>query len=178
MKKNISTILLVVFCLISITASAYEPKIGLYFGIKGGMFTLDKENALDIFSIGGIAGYNLPFKYKSFETALESEYNFGYFGGDRISGTPGNKTHLRSLGGYGVVRLVNSNGIYTKGKIGVTHEVILRTISDVETPYAEIGPSFGVGFGYKSTDMVNLELEFTMTHSDMKFFNIGFNISF
>lgn len=178
MKKIILITLLAVFCFISITASAGKPKIGLYFGIKGGMFTLDKKNALDVLSIGGIAGYNLPFKYKSLETALESEYNFGYFGGDYVSGTPGNRAHTRTLGGYGVLRIVNANGIYTKGKIGVTHEVVLETISDVETPYAEIGPSFGVGFGYKNSDMVNLELEFATTHSHMKFFNIGFNINF
>ncbi len=178
MKKNISITLLVVFCFTSITASAYESKTGLYLGVKGGMFKVEKVSSLDVFSIGGIAGYNLPFKYKSLEAALESEYNFGYFGGDRIGETPGNKTHIRSLGGYGVVRFVNNNGIYTKGKIGVTHEVLLKTESDVETPSAEIGPSFGVGFGYKSTETANLEIEFTITHSDMKFFSIGLNIAF
>jgi hypothetical protein len=178
MKKSISIVLAIIFCFTAIIASGNESKIGLYFGVKGGIFTLDKQNALDVLSIGGIAGYNLPFKYKSFETALESEYNFGYFGGDKVSGTPGDKTHIRSLGGYGVVRFVNANGIYTKGKIGATHEVVLRTISDVETPSSEIGPSVGIGFGYKSTEMVNLEIEFTTTNSDMKFFNIGFNITF
>jgi hypothetical protein len=178
MRKNTPIILLIIVFFTSIAASAYESKTGLYFGIKSGMFTVDKVNALDVFSIGGIAGYNLPFKYKSFETALESEYNFGYFGGDHVSGTPGNRIHIRTLGGYGVIRFVNDNGIYTKGKIGVTHEVVLETISEVETPNSEIGPSFGVGFGYISTETVNLELEFTTTHSDMKFFNIGFYIKF
>jgi hypothetical protein len=178
MKKNILIILLVSIFFTSVPASAYESKTGLYLGIKGGMFTIDNVNALDVFSLGGIAGYNLPFKYKSFETALESEYDFGYFGGDYVSGTPGNRVHIRILGGYGVIRFVNDNGIYTKGKIGVTHEVTLETISEVETPYSEIGPSFGVGFGYMSTETVNLEFEFTTTHSDMKFFNIGFHIKF
>jgi hypothetical protein len=175
MKKNILIALSIVFCFIAINASA---KTGLYLGVKGGMFKLDKVNALDIFSIGGIAGYNLPFKYESFETAVEGEYNFGYFGGDHVSGTPGNRIHCRTAGGYGVVRFVNVNGIYTKGKIGVTHEVLIETISNVETTYAEIGPSFGIGFGYKNSETVNLEIEFATTHSDMKFLNIGFNISF
>ncbi|MEJ2568388.1 MAG: hypothetical protein P8Z50_05900, partial [candidate division WOR-3 bacterium] len=137
-------------------------------------FGLEDENALNIFSLGGMVGYTLPFKNKYFELAFEGDFNLGYFGGDYVSGAPGNKSRIRTFGAYTAINTIPSKEIYFIGKIGITHETEFETRSDVETPYKEIGPSFGIGIGYSASDNVNIEGEFTTTNSDMKFFSVGF----
>jgi len=178
MKKFILITLLVIFCFTAITGSAYEPKKGIYLGLKSGIFALNSVNALNIFSLGGLVGCPLPFKNKYFEAALEGEFNLGYLGGGYISGYPGNRSHIRTMGEYGVVKTIPVNEIYTKGKIGITHETVIRKISGVETSSEDMGLSLGIGVGYRAANNVNLELEFATTHSDMKFFNVNINFMF
>jgi len=178
MKKYIIIMLSLILFFTSTIGYADQPKKGINIGFKGGTFTLDNENSLNIFSVGGTVGYTLPFKNRNFELTLEGDFNLGYFGGDYVSGYPGNKSHMRTFGAYGVISSIPRNEIYFKGKIGVTHETVLETIEDVETPYKEIGPSFGIGVGYKASDNLNVEIEFTNTHSDMKFYSIGIKFVF
>jgi len=59
-----------------------------------------------------------------------------------------------------------------KGKIGFTSETVIERIDNMETLYKETGLSFGIGVGYMASNNVNVEAEFTTTHSDMKFFSI------
>ena len=157
---------------------ASERKIGINIGFKGGTYSLDRVNSLNIFSLGGLVGYKLPLKTNYFELALEGDFNLGYFGGDYVSGYPGNRSKIRTFGAYGVINSIPRNEIYFKGKIGVTHETVLETIEDVETPYRDIGPSFGIGVGYDASNNINMEAEFTTTHSDMKFFSVGLRFIF
>jgi len=178
MKKYILVTLLVIFCFTAITGSAYEPKIGLYLGLKSGTFALNSVNALNIFSFGGIVGCPLPFKNEHFEAAVEGEFNLGYLGGSYISGYPGNRSRIRTIGEYCVVKTIPVKEIYTKGKIGITHETVFEKISGVETSSEDMGLSLGIGVGYRAANNVNLELEFATTHSDMKFFNININVMF
>ena len=178
MKKYIIIMFSVILYFTSTVGYADQAKKGINIGFKGGTFTLDKENSLNIFSLGGIVGYTLPFTIGNFELTLEGDFNLGYFGGDYVSGYPGNKSHARTLGAYSVISSIPRNEIYFKGKVGVTHETVLETIEDVETPYKEIGPSFGIGAGYRASDNLNVEIEFTTTHSDMKFYSIGMRFVF
>jgi hypothetical protein len=154
---------------------SHEIKSGPYLGIKGGMFTGHHINSTDVISLGGIAGYTLPFINKRFGTSIEAEYNFGYWGGGYVSGVPGNRIHLRTFGGYCVIRTQPVNELYTKLKIGATHEVVLETLSDVETPSSEVGLSLGIGAGYRADENINYELEFSTTNSGVKFFSLNFH---
>ncbi len=175
MKKNFYKALILIFCLTAITGFSYETKTGPYLGFKGGMFTGYHINSTDIISIGGIVGYNLPFKTNRFETAIEAEYNLGNWGGDYVSGAIGNRLHLRTIGGYCVIRTKPVNELYTKFKIGATHEVSLERISDVETDSTETGLSFGIGAGYRAAENLNYEIEFSTTNSGVKFFSLNFH---
>ncbi len=175
MKKIILITLLITFCFAAISGSA---KTGIYLGVKGGMFTVDKVSAIDIFSIGGITGYMLPFKISFIDLAAEIDYNVGYFGGDHVSGYVGDRIHIRTLCGYAVLKTKPSKDVYMKFKIGASHEVTLEKIQGVETISREIGPSFGIGAGFKTTENVNLEADFATTNSNMKFFSVGFNVMF
>lgn len=172
MKKYIITTLYAIFCFLAIGAYADEKKEALSIGLKGGTFSIGYENSLNIFSFGGTIGYLLPVEIGSFRMGFEGDFNMGLFGGDYVSGYPGDKSHIRTFGAYAVVSTIPSNDIYFKGKLGVTHETVLETIRDLETPYGEIGPAFGIGAGFKADDNLNMELEFTTTHSDMKFFSV------
>ena len=173
MKKYILIMLSVISYFTATFGYASERKTGINIGFKGGTYSLDRVNSLNIFSIGGIVGYKLPFKTNYFTLALEGDFNLGYFGGDYVSGYPGNRSKIRTFGAYGVINSIPRNEIYFKGKIGVTHETVLETIEDVETPYRDIGPSFGIGVGYYPSSSVNMEAEFTTTNSNMKFYSIG-----
>ena len=173
MKKYILIMLSVILYFTATFGYADERKIGINIGLKGGTYSVDRINTLNIFSLGGTLGYTLPFQIRYFTLILEGDFNLGYFGGDHVSGYAGNKSHIRTFGAYGVVSTIPTNEIYFRGKIGVTHETVLETIEDVETPYRDIGPSFGIGVGYEASSHVNMEAEFTTTHSDMKFFSIG-----
>jgi hypothetical protein len=175
MKKNVSIVLISIFCFISITGFSSEIKTGPYLGFKGGMFTGYHINSTDIISIGGIAGYTLPFKTNRFGTAIEAEYNFGNYGGDYVSGAPGSRLHLRTFGGYCVIRTQPVNELYTKLKIGASHEVSLERISDVETSSKEVGLSLGIGAGFRAAENLNYEIEFSTTNSGVKFFSLNFH---
>jgi hypothetical protein len=180
MKKYNLIISSVVMCLFSIVGYADEQSKGLNIGFKGGAFMLEDENSVCIFSVGGTVGYTLPLKNKYFELALETDFNLGCFGGDYVSGAQGEKSHIRTFGAYAVINTIPSKEIYFKGKAGITHEtefeteVDFETGDEVETPYEEIGPSFGIGVGYNASDNVNVEVELTTTNSDMKFLSVGF----
>ena len=176
MKKCISILLILTFCLTTIAGFSYEIKTGPYLGFKGGMFTGHHINSTDVISLGGIAGYTLPFKTNRFGTAIEAEYNFGNWGGDYVSGDPGNRLHLRTFGGYCVIRTQPVNELYTKIKIGASHEVSIERISYVETQSKEVGLSLGIGAGYRASDNLNYEIEFSTTNSGVKFFSINFHI--
>jgi hypothetical protein len=178
MKKYILIMLFVIFYFTAITVHADEQKDGVCIGFKGGMFSIDKVNSLNIFSLGGTVGYTFPFKIGYFRMGLEGDFNLGYFGGDRVSGYPGDKSSMRAFGAYGVISTIPSNDIYTKAKIGVTRETVIERRSDVEKLYRETGPSFGIGAGFKASNNINMEAEFTTTHSDMKFFSIGLKFLF
>ena len=173
MKKIILIMLLVVLCFLADNAFAGERRMGINIGLKGGTFFLEDVNSLNIFSIGGIVGYTLPFKNPYFEVTLEGDFNLGYFGGSYVSGDPDDKSHVRTFGAYGVVNSIPSNGIYVKGKIGVTHETEFETRFDEETIYRDIGPSFGIGVGYNAANNANMELEFATTNSDMTFYSLA-----
>jgi hypothetical protein len=175
MKKSISILLILILYLTAITGFSYEIKSGPYLGIKGGMFTGHHINSTDVISLGGIAGYTLPFINKRFGTSIEAEYNFGYWGGDYVSGDPGNRLHLRTFGGYCVIRTQPINELYTKLKIGATHEVTLEKLSDAETQSTEVGLSLGIGVGYRADENINYELEFSTTNSGVKFFSLNFH---
>jgi hypothetical protein len=176
MKKYNLIMFSVIMCLFSIVGYAGEQSKGINIGLKLGSFGLEDVNSVNIFSLGGTIGYILPFNNKYFALAFEGDFNLGVFGGGYVSGFPGNKSRMRTFGAYGVVNTIPSNEIYFKGKIGVTHETEFETRSEVETPYEEIGPSFGVGVGFAASDNVNIEGEFTTTNSDMKFFSVCFKI--
>ncbi len=175
MKKYILITLLVIFCCTAIAGYAYESKGVAYIGLKSGTFTLDKESSMNIFSLGGTAGGILPLENRRIEVAVEWDFNLGNFGGDYVSGYPGNRSHITTIGVYGAVRTIPTNEIFVKGKIGIATERVIERIENVETLYKETGPSFGIGVGYNASDNINVEAEFTTTNSDMKFFSIGLN---
>jgi len=176
MKKNFSILLILIICFTAIKGFAYEIKPGPYLGFKGGMFTGHHINSTDIISIGGIAGYTLPFNNNFFKAAIEVEYNFGNYGGDYVSGAAGNRLHIRTLGGYCVIRTLPVNDLYTKLKIGVTHEVSIERLSDIETSSSEIGPSLGIGVGFRASEKINYEFGFSTTNSGLKFFSLNFHL--
>jgi len=182
MKKYTLVIFSIAVCFFSIVGFGNEHKRGINIGLKGGGFSLEDENSVNIFSLGGVVGYTLPLENRYFELAFEGDFNLGFWGGDYVSGAHGNKSRIRTFGAYAVINTIPSNEIYFKGKIGITHEtefeteVDFETGDEVETPYKEIGPSFGIGVGYNASDNVNIEGEFTTTNSDMKFFSVGFKI--
>jgi hypothetical protein len=178
MKKFILIVLIVVLYFSAVNVFAAESRTGINIGLKAGGFSVDDVNSLSIFSVGGVVGYTLPFKSPYFEVTLEGDFNLGIFGGDRVSGHPDDGTHIRTFGAYGVVSSIPSTDIYFKGKIGVTHETEFETRSDVERIYREVGPSFGIGVGYRAANNANIEAEFTTTHSEMKFFSIGLRFLF
>ena len=80
MKKYILIMLSVISYFTATFGYASERKTGINIGFKGGTYSLDRVNSLNIFSIGGIVGYKLPFKTNYFTLALEGDFNLGYFG--------------------------------------------------------------------------------------------------
>ena len=175
-KYNLIMFSVIMYLFVAIIGYAGEKNKGMNIGLKLGSFGLEDENSVNIFSLGGTVGYILPLNNRYFQLAVEGDFNLGFFGGSYVSGAPGNKSRIRTFGAYGVVNTIPSNEIYFKGKIGITHETEYETLSDVETPYEEIGPSFGIGVGFAASDNVNIEGEFTTTNSDMKFLSVGFKI--
>lgn len=173
MKKYILIMLLVILYFSATNACASEREIGINIGLKAGTYSIDRVNSLNIFSLGGTAGFFLPFENRHIEAGLEWDLNLGYFGGDYVSGYPGNRSQIRTIGVYGVVKTIPVNEIYLKGKVGITDETVIERIEDVERKYKEEGLSFGIGIGYEAANNVNIEAEFNTTNSDMKFFGIG-----
>ena len=171
MKKYILIMLLVILYFTAIAGYAEKEEIEGYIGLKSGTFFLER-NSLNIFSLGGTGGCTIPFGNSYIEAGLEGDFNLGYFGGDYVSGYPGDRSHIRTLGLYGVVRTIPVNEIYMKGKIGVTAETVIERIGNMERLYKEEGLSFGAGIGYKASNNMIVEGEFTTTNSNMKFFSI------
>jgi hypothetical protein len=180
MKKCILIVLIVVLYFSAVNVFAAESRTGINIGLKTGAFSLSDVHSLNIFSIGGVVGYTLPFENPYFEVTLEGDFNLGIFGGSHVTGNPDNQSRIRTFGTYGVVSSIPSKDIYFKGKIGITHETEFEKLFDYEeeTIDRSIGPSFGVGVGYRAAGNVNLELEFTTTNSDMKFFSLALRFLF
>lgn len=178
MKKFISIMLLVILCFSTYNAYGNGRRMGINIGLKVGMFSIEDVNSLNIFSIGGVVGYTLPFKNPYFELTLEGDFNLGYFGGDRVGSYTDDESHIRTFGAYVVVSSIPSRDIYFKGKMGVTHETEFELRSYEERVYREMGPSFGIGVGYNAAKNAKMEAEFTTTNSDMKFFSVGLRFIF
>ena len=98
MKKYILIMLLLILYFIAVVGYANEGKKAAYIGLKSGGFSLDRANSVSIFSLGGTAGCVIPLSNRYVEVALEGDFNLGYFGGDYVSGYPGNRSHARTLG--------------------------------------------------------------------------------
>jgi outer membrane immunogenic protein len=171
MKKYILIMMFGIFCFTAIAGYAEEGKVKGYIGFKSGTFALER-NSLNIFSLGGTGGCIIPVGNRYVEAGFEGDFNMGYFGGDYVSGYPGDRAHIRTLGVYGVARTIPVNEVYMKGKIGFTSETVIERIENMETLYKESGLSFGIGAGYNASDHINVEAEFATTNSDMKFFSI------
>ncbi len=170
------------FTLIMVFSFTGTSRAGMYLGGRTGMMMLDLEDVDDIIPVGGLFGYSItPL------ISIEGELNYGIAGGD-WDPMPGVSAdfNIWTVAGYGAFRYPLGDAAYLKGKIGILRETVdAETTIDIfgytytfDLSATDTGLSFGGGGGYKISDNMMIEAEFTIIEQDVNFLSIGLNVGF
>lgn len=175
MKRILILTLIVVFSCVGISSA------GLYVGAKSGMMMLDVPDVSDIIPIGVLFGYSIMP-----QIGVEGEFNYGIAGGDwEPELYPGISAdyNIYTVAGYGAYRYIIGGVAYVKAKVGVIYENVTAEykVGDIivmDLNASDTGLSFGGGIGFKFSEMIMAEAEFTLIEQEVNFISVGLNFNF
>lgn len=162
------------FFIVVMLTFLYVPSVyaGLYLGVKGGEMNIsDGIPFNDATSVGILLGTNVQDSGLAIEGELTTTVSAAEH--KTISGS---ELDIYTLAFYGVYRSAGS--FYIKGKAGLIYEYL--NISSFIFPLEgeDIGISLGVGGGFRISNSVNLELEYTLIESDIDYISLGMTFKF
>ncbi|MCK4585060.1 porin family protein [candidate division WOR-3 bacterium] len=173
MKRILILTLIVVFSCVGISSA------GLYVGAKSGLMMLDVPEVSDIIPIGVLFGYSIMP-----QIGVEGEFNYGIGGGD-WEPFPGISIdyNIYTVAGYGAYRYIIGGVAYVKAKVGVIYENVTAEykVGDIivmDLNASDTGLSFGGGIGFKFSEMIMAEAEFTLIEQNVNFISVGLNFNF
>ena len=166
-------------------AFAQSSMTAPYFGLKAGLLMSDSSYYDNAFNIGGLVGMNVVDLKRSGAgipgtiavegeltmTALKGDINFNpppFYPG--ITG----KWSAWTLGGYGVYRTPDANGLYFKGKLGIVYSDVSTNVSGISGSGTSTDLALGLGGGYKLSQQNSIEAELTFINH-LTFLSFGFN---
>lgn len=180
MKITLSTAIIVLAAMtapvfFSETPIASEPSDSshTYIGIKGGPMSISSSSFNDDgVMLGILFGYDVPDNGFAFDgefntTVSKASSDIPRYGDLGVT----------TLAGYGVYR--TSGRFYLKAKLGLLYEYLTSSVSgvgiDVNIDQPGLAISIGVGGGWRVTDRLSAEIEFTSIEADIDYASLGLN---
>jgi len=156
-----------------------------YFGVKAGLLMADSSYYDNAFNIGGLVGMNVVDLRRSGSTvpgtiAVEGELTLTAIKGDVNYNPPPvypgitGKWSAWTLGGYGVYRSPDANGLYFKGKLGLVYSDVSVNISGMPDSGSSVDLALGLGGGYRLSSQNSIEAELTFINH-LTFLSFGLN---
>lgn len=155
------------------TSAFADTTPGFYLGANAGTASIDTDGYDNTTMAGIKIGYEFENRFAiEFQTLSgESDYQSGSYSGD---------TDFDTLALYGVWR--SGGDLFFKSKLGfLKEEVKITAKSGANTVSAEAddsGLSFGLGVGYRITDQIIVEAEYTLIEADIDAFTLGLAYKF
>lgn len=154
-----------------ITSDTSEPS-HTYIGFKGGPMNIGSTAFNDDgVLIGILFGYDVPDNGFAFEGEFNTTVSKA---SSDISGY--GDLGVTTLAGYGVYR--TSGRFYLKAKLGLLYEYLTSSVSgivDIDVDQPGLAISIGVGGGWRVTDQLSAEVEFTSIEADIGYASLGLN---
>lgn len=148
---------LIVLSAVSLSASADG-----YFGIKGGIMSIDLGEIDDPVNAGIVFGSNRDAGW-----GFEGEITVTAVDGELSAFGSNYDVSIRTLAGYAAYR--SEGDSYFKAKLGFLNEdVEIGPVSADDT-----GSSYGLGGGWRQPNGSMVELEFTIVEQDVNFLSLG-----
>lgn len=148
-----------------------------HLGLKSGLMLLDLNGENNIVPIGVVYSHRLDKLFSnrySKKLWMEGEFNVGLAGGeyeDNVNNS--GEVSLWTAAGYVAYQHPLSKATYLKGKLGLLYESvdISRTVGRVNNSWSDyaFGLSIGLGGGFRITDWMLGEVEYTTVESDVNF---------
>ena len=173
MKKINLAALLFTGVLSTSVMAASEP--GFYLGGSFGTASIDAEYFEDPSVAGLTIGYDFGNNWSMEFQTLSGEADL-----DFSSSTLSGEHTLDTTALYGVWR--SEGDLYFKGKVGFLKETIDTTVSSGSLSSSsstdDSGLSYGIGAGYRITDNVIVEAEYTIIEADVSALTLGLAYKF
>ncbi len=148
---------------------------GLYIGAKTGLVTVDDSAFDDALNAGVLVGYEVPAE-GSLSWAIEAELTTSVSDGDfEAFGVKGD-WNIDTQALYGVMKFGDS--LYGKIKLGVLREDVSASAGGVSADASDSGLAWGLGGGFRATDYLDVEAEYSQIESDAAFISVGVNYHF
>lgn len=157
-----------------------------YFGAKIGLMMPDTSYYDNAINIGGMVGMNVVDLKRSgaaipgtiavegelTATLIKGDVNYNPFPGfiPAVSG----KWSAWTLGGYGVYRSPDANGLYFKGKLGLVYSDVSVNVSGAAGSGTSTDLALGLGGGYRLNARNSVEAEITFINH-LTFLSVGYN---
>jgi len=148
---------------------------GLYIGAKVGIMDVD-DSAFDEATNGGVLiGYEFE-RQGSISWGVEAEFTTSLSDGDfEVFGVSGD-WDIDTQALYGVAKF--GDQFYGKLKAGVLREDISASAGGASANESDTGFSAGLGVGWRATDRIAVEAEYTQIEEDAAFYSAGVNFTF
>ena len=179
MKRLFLVALISIFALAGTAQFVQADEGDKYVGVKTGIMSIDVYGIDDITALGFLVGFGLTP-----EVSLEGELNIGISGGEIDTGVIiiDGEFDIWTLAAYAVYRHPINDTISLKGKAGLLYEsvefdmdTILGSLSGDDTDF---GVSFGAGATIKVTDLLSVDVEYTIIETDVDYLSAGLNYKF
>ncbi len=147
-------------------------------GVYGGLKYINAQTDVSGLDAATNAGLLLGYEFgkDDLRFAVEGEFTKTVSDGEgTISGFPATWS-VDTMAVYGVVRY--GKEFYVKGKAGYLNEDAKISAGGVSSSGSDSGMSYGIGAGYRATDSVAIEAEYTIVEEDINFLSLGVNIAF
>lgn len=161
-----------VLCLIGSTAMAE----GLYLGARVGVMDPDVSGLDDATNAGVVIGYTVGEINDILSWGFEGEVTTTVSDGDvDVAGFKGD-WDIDTQAIYAVFRVGET--IYGKLRFGALREDVSINVAGVSVDGDDSSFTAGIGAGWRFTDQLAFEAEFTNVESDVNFYSVGVNYSF
>lgn len=147
-----------------------------YVGVKFGSMSISRDIPFDDdgLLLGVLFGYNIPDS----PFAIEGEFNTTVSKASSENDSYGD-LGVTTLAGYGVYR--SPGRVYAKAKVGILYEYLTSSVKGpvtIDVDGSGLAISYGVGGGFRVTDQMAAEIEYTVIEVDIGYLSLGLNWHF
>jgi hypothetical protein len=172
MRINKTAGLFPLLCLLGSTAMAE----GVYVGAKIGAMDADVSGFDDATNLGIVVGYTFEPVSDGISWALEGEFTTSVSDGDVNAFGSSGSWDVDTQALYGVLRI--GGDLYGKLRLGYLREDVSASVAGVSADGSDDGVSGGLGVGWRASEQLSLELEYTLIEEDLDFYSVGANFAF